>query len=283
MKRWEITELSGRRLRRVTATFEPGLHVVLALDSTGTDELIPLLDGSTAPRHGRALLDGRDPYRIPELRRHIGSLWPHETLPPAFNLRDSLRRLWLEADVIAATLAQLESFGLSTLLEQPPSGLDPTQLRAVALALAMSKKDLWSLLLHEPFLVGIRQIDSAVLPFVLEQSAQIPVLIVTSSRAAATRLGGPMAELGGGFLRRIQRREREHFTLRIAGASLRPLASELVRRPRVRSLRMTNHSEGNDELWLETSDPTSISLDIVRIALQLGVRIWSMDTQAGAG
>lgn len=282
MKVWQITNLTGRSLRQVNATLEPGLHVVFALDSTGTDEFIPLLDGSTAPHRGRAELDGMCPYRSPELRRHIGSLWHEETLPTGRDLRDSLRSLAMDGTLIDATHATLVRLGLGKLGDRPIAALEPDQVRSAVLALAMSKPDLWSLLLHEPFLAVPTDASCFVAEFLLEQATRIPVVVVTSSRTTALRLGGPNAELGGGFVRRIQRKLPESHTLRVSGSNLRPLAAELVRRPRVHSLRMINHPDGGDELWLEGSDPQSVALDVARIALQTGARIWSMDTLSGA-
>jgi hypothetical protein len=282
MKVWQIQALSGRKLRQVTTTLEPGLHVLLAFDPTGTEELIQLLDGSSAPRRGRVQLDGRCPYRCPEVRRHIGSLWAYESLPAAESVGQSLRRLDLDRTVLETTGALGERLDLGTLWEKPPRMLDQNATRMVALAVALSKPEPWSLLLFEPLVGATQSASSIVAQLLMEHATRIPVLVVTSSRATALRFGGPSAELGGGFWRRVQPNQAEYFTLRVAGASLRPLAAEIVRRPRVRSLRLTNHAEGHDELWLETTDPSSVSLDMVRAAQQLGVRIWSMDTQVGA-
>lgn len=278
-----VSRLAGRRLRQMTASLVPGLHVLWASDPTGTDELIPLLDGSTAPRRGSVQLDDRCPYRDPELRRRIGSLWPEEALPRAPTVRASLQCLGLAPGVLDAACDLLERFGQPDIFSQPLDRLEPRLTRLVALAVALAKPDLALLLLHEPFAMTSGATSSLIVQLLTRHCTTIPVLVVTASRTTATRLGGPSAELGGGFWRRLPQSKVSHYTLRVAGPSLRPLASELVRRPRVRSLRVTTHTEGHDELWLETSDPSGMSLDLVRVAQQLGLRVWSIETVAGAG
>jgi ABC-type transport system involved in cytochrome c biogenesis ATPase subunit len=274
--------LAGKRLRQMTASLEPGLHVLWASDPIGSDELIPLLDGSTAPRRGNVRLDERYPYRDPEVRKHIGSLWSEESLPHAPTLRQSLQALALEPKSLDAALGWLERFGKAELFGQPSNKLDSQQTRLVALAIALSKPALALLLLHEPLAATNAAGGGLVVQQLTQLALSIPVLVVTASRNTASRLGGPTAELGGGFWRRLPERAVGSYTLRISGASLRPLAAEIVRRPRVRSLRLTTRTEGHDELWLETSDPSSVSVDLVRLAQQLGLALWSFETVVGA-
>lgn len=279
----EVSDVSGKHLRSFNANLELGLHVLLALDATGLDELVPLLDGSTRPRRGTVRLDGMSPYHSPETRRHIGSLWTNEYLPLGPTVERSLYRLELSRAVVETVRATLDEFGHPGLLERSVAELDRDAMRTIALALALSKPDLKLLLLTEPFAFATAGRATAVaMERVMHLATQIPVLIVTSSQTVAQRLGGAYAELGGGFCRRIQASRTEITTMRIAGQSMRSLAAELVRRPRVWSLRLTAQPEGYDELWLQTTDPNSLSLDLVRAAQQLGVRIWSIDTRAGA-
>jgi ABC-type transport system involved in cytochrome c biogenesis ATPase subunit len=282
MTTWQVDELSGRGLRQMTATFGLGLHVLQALDPTGIDELVPLLDGSAAPRRGRVLLDGRSPYRCPELRRHIGSLWSVESLPDATTVESSLRKLELDSVVLDRGAALLERFGQADLLTRPTKCLSQNQTRMVALAVALSKPDPVSFLLTEPLVGASEQASSVITQLLLERALHIPILVVTSSRTTALRFGGPCAELGGGFWRRVLQGRSQHFTLRVAGASLRPLAAEIVRRPLVRALRLTTQSEGHDEIWLETVDPNRVALDLVRLTQQLGLRLWSLSTLVGS-
>jgi ABC-type thiamine transport system ATPase subunit len=279
----QVENLSGRSLRRVTTTLDARLHVLLALDPVGVDELVPLLDGSTAPRRGRVMLNGRNPHRDPELRRRMGSLWSTETLPPAPTVRQTLQNAIIPGSVVKATGLLLEQMGHGELMQRAPGELDTLETRLVALALALSKEELLSLLLTEPFTGQGPQTTSLVAKLVLEHATRIPVLIVTSSRASAQRLGGATAELGGGFWRTLPPRPPGRFTMRISGACLRPLAADILRRPRVHSLRIATQPDGHEEMWLETNDPNSVSLDLVCMAQQLGCRIWSVDTLEGIG
>jgi ABC-type thiamine transport system ATPase subunit len=281
MTELRISGLSGRSLRHVTATLGPGLHVLLALDPAGSDELIPLLDGSTAPRRGTVLLDNRPPYRTPGLRSRIGSLWARESMPNAASVLASLQSLELGPALLERVASLLDRFGVGDVLAKPPAQLDQGLVRVVALAVALSKPEPLLLVLHEPLAFGRRQVSRIASELILAHASRIPVLIVTKSRQTALTFGGPSAELGGGFWRRMQEVNSNCSSLRIVGANLRSLASELVRRPRVHTLRLTNHTEGHDELWLETSDPRSVSMELVRVAEQLGVRIWSLSTLAG--
>lgn len=280
----EVCDLAGRQLRCVNANLDPGLHVLFALDAIGLDELVPLLDGSARPRRGTVRLEGVNPYRSSETRRRVGSLWVKEYLPLAASVERSLERLELSPSVVSATRVTLDEFGHSGILARSVAQLDGDATRLIALSIALSKPDLKVLLLTEPFALGAaRRAAAAAMERVMHLATQIPVLIVTSSAATAQRLGGAFAELGGGFCRRVQADRSEIMTMRVAGQAMRPLAAELVRRPRVRSLRITAQTHGYDELWLETTDPNSVSLDLIRAAQQLGVRIWSIDTRAGAG
>ncbi|HMA93918.1 MAG TPA: hypothetical protein VKP30_14605 [Polyangiaceae bacterium] len=279
----EVSDVSGKHLRSFNANLELGLHVLLALDATGLEELVPLLDGSARPRRGTVRLDGVSPYHSSETRRHIGSLWVNEYLPLAPTVERSLYRLELSRAVVETVRTTLDELGHPGILNHSVAQLDRDAMRTIALAIAFSKPDLKVLLLTEPFALGSARHAAAVaMERVMHLARKIPVLIVTSSQTVALRLGGAYAELGGGFCRRIQASRTEIMTIRIAGQSMRPLAAELVRRPRVCSLRITAQPEGYDELWLQTTDPSSLSLDLVRAAQQLGVRIWSIDTRAGA-
>lgn len=283
MSHLSICELSGRSLRNVNAEFELGLHVVLTLDQVGTEEFIPLLDGSTKPRSGTVRIDERCPYGCPEVRRRIGSLWATEYLPRASTIERSLSAMRLSAEVLQSTQAMLETFGVNGDLTRPTDLLDEHSTRLLALAVALCKPDPLALLLAEPFVGAPRSARAVILELITQRAASIPVLVVTASPATAHRLGGACAELGGGFWRRLPPARADLVTVHVAGPSLRALAAEVVRRPRVRALRVTARAEGFDELWLETDDGSGVSLDVVRSAQQLGVRLWSLETHTGLG
>jgi ABC-type thiamine transport system ATPase subunit len=283
MSHVSINELTGTSVRSINAELEFGLHVVLSLDQVGVQELIPLLDGSTQARQGSVRIDDRSPYRCPELRRRIGSLWATEYLPKASTLEQSLAALRLPESVLQGIKETLDAIGDNPDLTRPMAMLDQTATQHVALALALSKPDPLALLLCEPFVGASRNARAAIAERLSKFASSIPVVIVTSSQTTAQWLGGACAELSGGFWRRLVRQPSELVTLRVSGQSLRSLAAEIVRRPRVRSLRMTSPKQGHDELWLETDDPSSVSLDIVRSAQQLGCRIWALETRAGVG
>lgn len=283
MSHLSISDLAGTSIRSINAELEMGLHVVLSLDQVGVQELIPLLDGSTQPRQGSVRIDDRSPYRSPELRRRIGSLWATEYLPKASSLEQSLNALQLPASVLQGVKETLQAIGENADLTRPMAMLDQRAIQRVALAVALSKPDLLALLLCEPFVGVTHSARTAIAERLSKFASSIPVLVVTSSQATAHWLGGACAELSGGFWRRLGKQPSELVSLRISGQSLRSLAAEIVRRPRVRSLRMTTPAEGYDELWLETNDPRSVSLDIVRSAQQLGCRIWTLETRSGVG
>lgn len=281
MSHLSISELAGTSIRSINAELELGLHVVLSLDQVGVQELIPLLDGSTRARQGSVRIDERCPYGCPELRRRIGSVWASESLPKASTLERSLSALQLPAGVLQGVEETLRAIGENPNLSRPTAMLNQTATQRVALAVALSKPDPLALLLCEPFLGASRSARAVIGERLSKWASSIPVLVVTSSQATAHWLGGACAELAGGFWRRVVREQSGLVTLRVSGQSLRPLAAEIVRRPHVRSLRMTSPAEGYDELWLETNDPRSVSLDIVRSAQQLGCQIWSLQTRAG--
>ncbi|HEY5959152.1 MAG TPA: hypothetical protein VIV60_21490 [Polyangiaceae bacterium] len=280
MTRWHIDGLVGKQLRHMSATLEPGLHVILALDAVGVDELIPLLDGSTEARRGRVLLDGQAPYRVPALRRRIGSVWGDETLPAASSVRASLKYLRLAPGHEQAVERRLVELGLGAMLERSPEALEPEQTRAIATAIALEKPELVSLLVQEPLVAATVEVSSWLTETLLAKSALLPVIVMTASPNTATKFGGHTAELGGGYYRRVSPTVRPRSALRIAGASLRPLAADILQSSHVQSLRMTHHSDEYDELWIETDNPTALSLDVIGSAVKVGVRIWTLDAGA---
>jgi ABC-type molybdate transport system ATPase subunit len=280
MTRWQIDGLAGKQLRNLTATFDPGLHVILALDAVGVDEIIPLLDGSTAARRGRALLDGQSPYRVPQLRRHIGSLWGTESLPVAPNVRESLRRLRLATGLIGSVERRLVDLGLGSVLERAPAEVEPELIRAVATAVALEKPDPASLLVQEPLVAATPEVSRWLTETLMARSATIPVIVVTASPNTALKFGSHLAELGGGFYRRVPPPNAPRRALRVAGANLRGLAAAIVQSKHVQTVRMTHHHDAYEELWIETADPQAASLEVVASALSSGARIWTLDAGA---
>ena len=78
----EFKGVSSTELRALTAEFKPGIHVIRHRDSLGLGDWFALLSGVRAPRHGTLLVRGRAPFIDPELRTHIGTLWPDEGKVP---------------------------------------------------------------------------------------------------------------------------------------------------------------------------------------------------------
>jgi ABC-type molybdate transport system ATPase subunit len=250
------------------------------LDAVGVDELIPLLDGSTEARRGRALLDGQAPYRVPALRRRIGSVWGNEALPAAPSVRASLKRLRLAPGHEQAVERRLSELGLGAMLERSPQLIEPEQTRAVAAAIALEKSELLTLLVREPLVAATPEVSSWVTQTLLAKAALLPVIVVTASPNTAAKFGGHAAELGGGYYRRVNPPVAHRSGLRLAGTSLRPLAADILQSRHVQSLRMTHHSDEYDELWIETADPTALSLDVIASAVKVGARIWTLDAGA---
>jgi ABC-type multidrug transport system ATPase subunit len=141
-------------------------------------------------------VQGKDPFRTPELRRLTGTLLYSEEPVPGGSVQESLgRALALHRSSLKVTDV-LQPFGLSLLETRSPRTLSRAEHRAVALALALSLDPVSLLVLHEPFATSLDR--SRVASTLAARARASIVLVVTASQRDARALGGRVFTLARG-------------------------------------------------------------------------------------
>jgi hypothetical protein len=271
----EFKGVTSTELRALTAEFKPGIHIIRRRDSHGLSDWFALLSGMKAPRHGTLLVRGRAPFSDPELRTHIGTLWPEERKGQGGLMTfEELRKLGLTEKHIESSLATIRAFGAET------NGPIPAQLNRLSVALSTVAPYL--LALHEPLEPLAQSARGIVIERLLALAPTIPVLLVAAEPSLYEALGHTTFEWNQGFLRVESPIASEWHLVRVVGLGLRALNGELSKRPFLRSLRYVLEPSGQEVLWVETRDPKQLSLDIVRIARQIEFRLFSLQTSVVA-
>jgi energy-coupling factor transporter ATP-binding protein EcfA2 len=175
-------------LPRIDLTCGVGLHAIVAADPVAAAALVAIASGLARPRRGTLRVQGKDPFRTPELRSLTGTLLDSEEPIQGRSLEESLgRALALHQSPLRAADV-LEPFGLSLLVTRPPNALSRAELRAVALALALSLNPVSLLVLHEPFATSLDR--ARVASSLAARALATIVLVVTASQRDARALGG---------------------------------------------------------------------------------------------
>jgi ABC-type thiamine transport system ATPase subunit len=178
-----------------------GLTVVAGEGRTALSRLVELAAGIERPNHGTVRLDGADPYGNPALRKEIAALLGSERLPLATTVAAAVDRVLATRgdDRRAATV--LAEAGLSSWSARKPADLDPTEQRAVALALALAHRRARLLALTDPFRVGSGIAPDFVREALRRHSGSGAVVLVALIDAEPLRsFAAQRLELRGGFL-----------------------------------------------------------------------------------
>lgn len=185
------------RIANVTLAWESGVLALLGAPADGTTALLEVLAGAVPARGGQALVLGKSP----ELSRaRIAYVPVDPALPDALRVDEVCElaaRVRGEPALPAA--ARLAPLGLERLADRRVKSLSPGEVRAVALAIALTSKAP-VLLVAEP-LVGL---DPSAPTRVIEAlraraSAGAAVIVTTSSVRDATRLGDQLGMLTQGI------------------------------------------------------------------------------------
>src|SRR5688572_4974753 len=137
------------RVFQLTLELDPGLHVIVGNVSDGTLDLLRLSSGDVAPLRGRVQLDGETPHRSPALRRAFGCAYASSAFDEKLVKDAVARRLELHASHVTPESA-LSRFGIEALLGRTAASLNPLELHAVELAIALSIDTPKALFLCEP-------------------------------------------------------------------------------------------------------------------------------------
>lgn len=185
---FEARGVASRSLPAIELTCGVGVHALVVGDPAAAAELVAIAAGLSPPRRGKLRVNGKDPFRTPELRRLTGTLLVSERPVDGRSVEESLgRALALHRSPLKAADV-LQPFGLSILAARSPGTLSGAEHRAVALALALSLDPVSLLVLHEPLATSL---DRARVTSALAVRARTTtVLVVTASVRDARALGG---------------------------------------------------------------------------------------------
>jgi len=198
--RQSAVRVSSPRLRNLSGSFGPGVHVLLGAESDGTADVIELCAGVRLPRRGSLKLDGATPGANPQLRRRIASLLADESWPSEGDVQRWIGQLGeLHGfDARAATRRFCPELGL----ERRLGTLSGPERRELALAAALAQPEPQLVALHEPLAAAAATSGEAVLERIRELGERAPVLLATRSIDDARRLGGQLLVLERGVLAR---------------------------------------------------------------------------------
>ena len=183
--RLELEEIARRAegdaaLDGVTASFGPGLHVLLGRTGAGKTPLLRVIAGLDRPDRGRVLADGADVTRVPVRRRGVAFVYQQFVNYPSFTVRRNiaapLEIAGLGAGEIDRRVREAAAkLHLEERLERLPVELSGGQQQRLAIARALVKGSAL-LLLDEPL---------ANLDYKLREELRREVKSLVAARAAA--------------------------------------------------------------------------------------------------
>ncbi len=272
MTRLSLDLVSHAELVRVSAALMSGSRVVLGTERDGTDTLLRLCAGVMLPGAGRVTIDDRAPFSHADLRRSTGTLFADEHLPPARDVTHSLELALRARQDTRSAAAVLDGAGIAQLAARRVSDLTAREMRALALALALSHPKPTLLALFEPLaLVGILS-EVFILEALSRYAADGAVVLATAHRVEdATRLGGATSALERGIWldSAAARPPLSPVTLRVHTPEPRRLAARLSEAPEVSAVEWA----GGGELLVRGSDLERLAAHVVASARSEAISI----------
>lgn len=147
-----LDSVRDQRLGPLTLRFGVGLTSILSDDVESLGVLAEVLVGVRAPKRGAALLDNVALSGSAPARARVASVLHEEALLPGATVSAALGEALALRNASGSAESCLAAVGLQRLLPVAPGALDPSELRAVAFALALTLGEGSSLVvLHDPF------------------------------------------------------------------------------------------------------------------------------------
>ncbi|MCC6899407.1 MAG: hypothetical protein IT377_10560 [Polyangiaceae bacterium] len=276
----ELEGVVSGPLAGATLSIPAGLTVVLGTPADGTTELPLLLGGIRVPRRGSVRVAGRDPARSPDTRARLGLVLEQESPPHAESVLELVRQVLALRHQAADPAAILARRGLGALAGAPPGKLDRRQRRQLAFALALSIREPFGVIVHEPLGLGGGDVRRELTDLA---AAGVPVLALTSSPRDASELGGAVVLIDRGrFVRRpgaplaTELSPGAWATLRVRSRGARDLVRALADDPAVASLEF-DEARGTDEICVRGPDADRLSLAVLTRARAVGATLISIE------
>jgi len=191
VSRLAVHNLYAGALRGVELRVESGLHVVLAAANDGAADLVRALSGTLRAARGRVLVDGRDPYRDPSLRRSIASLLADEPCLGEMDVESVARHVVGTSARRSNAVDVLGDVGMTEARTRRHSELTTAQRRTLALALALAVEAPRLVVLYEP-LWAAQGRSQQVVERLIELGRETTVVVCTARTDHASRLGGTL-------------------------------------------------------------------------------------------
>jgi ABC-type thiamine transport system ATPase subunit len=278
----EFRDVSHGCLRGATASFAPGLHVVVGMPSDGTDDIARLVAGVERPQRGSVLVANTEPCRSPTTRRRVGAVFAEERATTHRNIAQWVgEALELRGDLRNAA-AFLNEHNLSDCVGAAPRKMPADLLRHVALSLALSLSDPLALALVEPLATGPRADRERTRDglFRLARTGAV-VIVLSASLRDASELGGVLTLLDRGrFVRQpaaalpTELTPARELALRITTPDGRALAQRLSADPAVTGVEWR---DGSDEVRVRGPVGNALALAVLAGANELGATILAIE------
>jgi ABC-2 type transport system ATP-binding protein len=264
--------VSHGALRRVSAAFAGGAHVVLGEEADGTAALIELAAGLALPRVGRVTVDGQEPFLHAPVRRRVAALCAEERLPSGRTVTTALSLALRARGDARSSASVLDAAGLSHFAARRTGALGAREVRAVSLALALTHPEPAWVALFEP-LALLDLVDEACVLHALARFAETgAVVLCTANRLEdGARLGGAVSTLERGIWLdpAASRVTPARISLRVLSPDAERLAARLAEAPAIVAVEWA----GRHELVVRGADLERVAAHVVASARSAAISI----------
>ncbi len=269
---------AGVDLSPTTLHLEAGRHALLGRKEDGVGLLLACLAGDARPKGGALTVLGEVPWST-RIRARVAWVPLEVKLPDVLRVDETIalaRRIRKNAAVDAS--AVLAPLGLEPLAKRRIDSLDPSEVRAVALAEAIAAPSVQVILVEEPF-VAMAAPASAALPGVLAARKNTCLVVATASAHDASLVAHDFALFDRGRLVRIVseaplRTTRETPRMLVVADDTRALAAELAKSADIARLEL-----GTRGLVVEGADVRTLAAAVNAAIVESRVDVQRIETE----
>jgi ABC-type multidrug transport system ATPase subunit len=235
---------AGVDLHPTTLRLAPGRHALVGRQEDGAALLLACMAGEVRLKGGELTVLGGSP-RDPKVRARVGFVPLGLVLPDVLRVDETLtlaRHIRGEDAADKSVALALAALGIETLARRRVHTLDPSEVRAVALAEVLASKAVSVVLIEEPF-ATMAAPAAAALPHVLAAQSGKCIVVSTASANDASRVASDFALFDRGRLLRIVpeaplRETHEVPRMHVLCQDARALAAALAKKPEVAELEL---------------------------------------------